>query len=70
MIELDVGMGGKVFRFSTTRQPHQFDIAEFAAKTLISRGLTPADYFVPDERFNTKLNPSPEAVAKAYAELI
>jgi hypothetical protein len=70
MNEYDLGMGGKVIRVATTRQPHQRDYAKFAAKTLISRGLTPADYFVPDERFNTRLSPSPEAVAKAYAELV
>jgi hypothetical protein len=74
MIELDVGMGGKVRRYyisgipgNVAAEPH---LAVAVARQLRARGFAAADYFIPDERFNAKHSPSPEAVAKAYAELV
>jgi hypothetical protein len=73
MIELDVGMGSKVRRYyingipnNVAAEPH---IAVAVARQLKAHGFAAEDYFVPDERFNTKHSPSPEAVAKAYGEL-
>ena len=77
MIELDVGMGGKVRRYYISGIPGNV-AAEFygphlavaVARQLRAHKFTASDYFIPDERFNTKHSPSPEAVAKAYAELV
>ena len=74
IIELDVGMGSKVKRLGVSHIPHfvgkEKHLAMKTARQLKAHGFAAEDYFIPDERFNTKHSPSPEAVAKAYAELV